>query len=112
MTSFNHTPGPWIAERHDLSPDDGRLGIEYRVMAQVAVAGGVSGRVYVAKVHGLGEEQKMATSRLIAAAPDMLEALIACCEPVEPGQDCCLPADLYSKVCAAIAKAEGGTTRQ
>ncbi|MNY65246.1 hypothetical protein D3C86_2024910 [compost metagenome] len=48
-----------------------------------------------------------ANARLIAAAPELLEALLACVEPTEPGEDCPLPPGLYNKVCAAIAKATG-----
>jgi hypothetical protein len=46
-------------------------------------------------------------ARLISAAPTMLEALLECVEPLEPGEDCPLPPAIYNKVCAAIAKATG-----
>ncbi len=45
--------------------------------------------------------------QVFAAAPELLEALMACVEPAEPGEDCPLPPALYNKVCAAIAKATG-----
>ncbi len=46
-------------------------------------------------------------ARVIAAAPELLEALLKCVEPIEPGEDCTLNADTYNFICAAIAKATG-----
>ncbi len=74
-----YTPGPWM-----------RTGYGFCRKGGGATIGGCS---------------READAALCAAAPDMLEALLTCVEPTEPGADCPLPADLYNKVCAAIAKA-------
>lgn len=90
--SIEHTPGPWKYDRYGYieSPSTGLP------ICSMQPAGNLEGKA-----------RQRANAALIAAAPDMLAALIACCEPTEPGEDCCLPTDLYNKVCAIIAKAEG-----
>jgi hypothetical protein len=47
-----------------------------------------------------------ANAKLFAAAPEMLALLKECLEPLEPGEDCPLPADLYNKVCAVVNKVD------
>ena len=54
-----------------------------------------------------GREEAEANARLLAAAPELLEALLACVEPLEPGEACGLPVNVYNLACAAIAKAKG-----
>lgn len=51
-------------------------------------------------------QEDVDTARLIAAAPDMLEALMAAAQWVETRTEV-HPADAWDKVRAAIAKAEG-----
>lgn len=65
-----HTPGPWISVRADLSA-------EVNILAPLKVEGD-PGMVtfHVAAVNDIGlKDQKEANGLLIAAAPDMLEAL-------------------------------------
>lgn len=101
-----HTPGPWVTDSDGVdSPSN---------MAECLINDAGSDREWVAV--GIKDEDGYAESvaychpknaDLISASTDMLEALLACVEPTEPGEDCPLPAALYNKVCAAIAKAQG-----
>ncbi len=94
-----HTPGPWIAERFGCVTAivDGRR-------VQVAAAMG-QGPMYGPPETPV-TEISAANARLIAAAPELLEALRALAEfadngtPVQPG------ALVWDEVRAAIAKAE------
>lgn len=88
----NHTPGPWTTD------DNGE--VDTSAADLTAWDGVLADGEVVAYCHP-------ANASLITAAPDMLSALLACVEPTEPGEDCCLPPELYNQVCAAIAKAEG-----
>jgi hypothetical protein len=95
------TSGPWVA----FPLTQGAWGVHH---ASEHRSGGMHVEVHCLNRHTVeAVEQAKANATLVAAAPDMLAALRACCEPTEPGQDCCLPADLYNMVCAAIAKARG-----
>jgi hypothetical protein len=58
-----HTPGPWRAARQNPSPTTGEW----------MIAGGKPG--YLAEVRDCGSGDVGANARLIAAAPDLLEAL-------------------------------------
>src|SRR5688572_12981630 len=97
--SNTHTPGPWMVASH---PVNGRLPI-------VSQANGRS----VGAVSWLGdmpegfkghEDECMANARLIAAAPELLDALIdiLVTEPALKGGP-------YDRAMAAVAKAEGRT---
>ncbi len=97
-----HTPGPWIAD----------LGEAYRVRAQqdggqVAIMMSLKGQ------HGLAGrrsgDEVAANARLIAAAPDLLEALIAITNQLERIGDTREHKDgaFIRDARAAIAKATG-----
>lgn len=82
------TPGPWeVKQRANGTVCVGRVGLSI-------ADGGVTDTW----------AQKPADARLIAAAPDMLEALKAALSVVQSA--CCAP-DVEDKIHAAIAKAEG-----
>lgn len=85
-----HTPGPWIAKGDNVYEEN------------------EPGRI--AKTCGGTDEQAAANARLIAAAPDLLEALKLqkCfqCDESEPDDEVC---DACRAKRAAIAKAERGT---
>ena len=89
-----HTPGPWRVQRQNPSPTTGEW----------MISGANPG--YLAEVRDCGSGDVQANARLIAAAPDLLDALkdalcaLECC-----GKD--YPA--ASKAKAAIAKATGET---
>ena len=100
-----HTPGPYKADT--VSADTGDIGVS-----------ALDGRIVVASVHngasaisllrdGTAETQ-WANARLIAAAPEMLEALTVALGHMTGGMDGewrdCDPVELIR---AAIAKAEG-----
>jgi hypothetical protein len=84
-----HTPGPWVAAT------SGPL-----FVAQAGGANPIAGAFSdVRGGHGTAE----ANARLIAAAPEMYEALKAFLDDTTPERDC------YRKALAAVAKAEGKT---
>ena len=103
-----HTPGPWeLSNDHKPSP---------YVIRQVGRFGGLAS----VKFHGFNKterarEEQTANARLIAAAPDLLEALKVTAwsllkyqpprAPKDPGTDASHALSIAS---AAIAKAEGG----
>ena len=60
-----HTPGPWRYQRENGSPTTG----------QHMIAGANPG--YLAEVRDCGSGDVCANARLIAAAPELLEALLA-----------------------------------
>ncbi|MCK9525969.1 MAG: hypothetical protein M0R49_08580 [Limnochordia bacterium] len=87
---MNHTPGPWTTK-------EGKVTSNYGSVASLNIAH--------AKGFAPTEEEKRANARLIAAAPEMLEALKLIADtPCNHGaQDIC-PREIAQ---AAIAKAEG-----
>ena len=87
-----HTPGPWDVTGCKF-PDDDMGGVYYRVQAE-------------------GIDASAANARLIAAAPELLEALEvladALANPVRPGHIAYRSkADLIGRAERAIAKATG-----
>lgn len=84
-----YTPGPWFTHRSGFST----------VYVEARIDGGLLQEVAACGPTEKAAEQQDANARLIAAAPDLLEAL----------QDAALwvDGDLKSKVRAAIAKATG-----
>ncbi len=51
--------------------------------------------------------EREANARLIAVAPELLQACIKAVEPLSEGEDCGLSVDTYNFVCNAIARAGG-----
>ena len=96
MTS-KHTPGPWTIEGETL----------------------VIGRgLFVCKMstNTMAALERRANARLIAAAPELLEALKAVQQQcffdddngtIGVSEDVVIPPDLFNRICAAIAKATG-----
>lgn len=92
MTKTAHTPGPWIVTRqYVVGPRD------------ESDSQGFGMVVGVADVYGDNRNQD---ARLIAAAPDMLEALKLV---ADSGKFSCFDDLAWDAVNAAIAKAEGRT---
>lgn len=85
LETVTHTPGPWTATGMTvLSPDDRRT------------------RFAIAEVRGRTTPEQQANSRLIAAAPEMLQALrevAACCYVV------LVPADVVA--CSYCGEGQG-----
>lgn len=107
MSKFKHTPGPWTAliegestwgsDSHSVVAGEHFAGVADVMIECEASTHGEDGVTHVTQEHGI------ANARLIAAAPDLLEALIAvlayCVE--DEGQPTVATAR------AAIAKATG-----
>ena len=93
-----HTPGPWI-QNYDYidAPDPNPHG------------SGLIGICAMADWCDESEEERMANARLIAAAPDLLAALIFA-RPFMDVADLDSSQDLISDIDIAIAKAKGETT--
>lgn len=107
---LKHTPGPWFAEDDDWTDgEDALITCESR-----------EGMVSVAKVEGGGSEsgydsdfseEQMANAKLIAAAPELLEALQDALYRLDVlisnGQEVYLDVLARDKSKSAIAKATG-----
>lgn len=89
-----HTPGPWLVD-HDTDITGSESSPEIGCVGKVDIA-----HVYLRAVPGKTE----ANARLIAAAPDLLEALKAVLNSCLDSRGL---ADAYKQARAAIAKAEG-----
>lgn len=108
-TKQQHTPGPWQVEEF-YWPESQSFAPE--ITAGRAGEGGDSTR-YIAKMLGVipavvGET--LANARLIAAAPELLEALVWAIRELEETEDGLCP-DFQAAITAAraaIAKATGG----
>ena len=101
MSQSNHTPGPWTVDWSD----DGPL-----IHTGDLMIASVSGSTEHIKVRGIDEQTTEANASLIAAAPDLLEALERLLEHGErhnmyheAGKD----ADIVNQARSAIAKARG-----
>ncbi len=96
MKEFKGTPGPWEAnERIGIS-----AAITHRNPAAIGVPGPTLARVII-RYSAL--EQGQANLKVIAAAPELLEALIECLPWVNSG----LSRNIHEKARAAINKALG-----
>ena len=97
--SAKHTPGPWTAQ------NDGRdiINIQHSNNDPGAIS------MTLAKVTArmTWRSQAEANARLIAAAPELLEALKACDEAMSYMSEYDIPLTLPGQVKAAIAKAIG-----
>lgn len=108
MSETKHTPGPWY-----IDPDkptmvlDGPLKTAGEIVAQC----GASAKLGIAMHISIASSQ--ANARLIAAAPELLEALKEARRwmygiPAENGATCETKSEMVDMMDAAIAKAEGG----
>ncbi len=89
-----HTPGPWFAKREGFST----------VYVEARIGGGWVQEVAACGPTEAGQEQQEANARLIAAAPELLEALQSVLNSCLDSQGL---ADAYKQARAAIAKATG-----
>jgi len=96
MNNSKHTPGPWMAAE---------MGV---------IANGLTthGNFYVCSLIDPNNEEDKANARLIAAAPDMLEALKLAYGRIKHDDDCdwracnCTKMDLEKVIFDSIVKAE------
>ncbi len=107
--STKHTPGPWRTEREGFST----------VYVEARIDGGLIQEVAACGPTEAGLEQQEANASLIAAAPDLLEALkemvAGDAEAIEEAQALGVPFPeemlaTFKKARAAIARATGETT--
>ena len=104
-----HTPGPWRTKREGFST----------VYVEARIDGGLIQEVAACGPTEAGLEQQEANARLIAAAPDLLEALqemvAGDAEAIEEAQALGVPFSentlaAFRQAHAAIARATGETT--
>jgi len=89
-----HTQGDWYTKREGYST----------VYVFCRIGGGMVQEVAACGPTNEGQEQQEANARLIAAAPDLLEALEAVVAWLEQGDH---EGELHTMATAAIAKAKG-----
>ena len=97
---MSHTPGPWAIEK------DSKDIVKVRAYATVATCT-TAGLWDSKRTQVISPEECMANARLIAAAPELLEALEACNEAMSYMSEYDIPINLPEKAKAAIAKARG-----
>lgn len=97
--SAKHTPAPWTAK------NDGRNIIS--IQHSNNDPGAISMTLAKVTARMTWRSQAEANARLIAAAPDLLEALKACDEAMSYMSEYDIPITLQDMVKAAIAKAIG-----
>ena len=102
MTQAKHTPAPWAQER--------RRGLDGQYRTQVFPADDPDNAIATVHWHSVPTEKghttdREANARLIAAAPDMLEALQEFCRRVEAGE--IRSKRTYAAFKALIARATG-----
>jgi hypothetical protein len=97
-----HTPAPWVLKIRPAEHDDNVTVAEIEVNGKYR--GGIARLQSAEHIDGIAKDELIANARLIAAAPEMLDALtraVSC----QPSDDSCEP--WVSDARAAIAKAEG-----
>lgn len=102
MTS-KHTPGPWVV--HDHPTDPFQYGHHVTTADGLTVCG-VTYQLMTSTPYGAEESTRVANARLIAAAPELLEALegfVSCWDA------CNSPLEFVSRARAAIAKVTGAS---
>lgn len=114
-----HTPAPWVLEiRKSLHAGDASLDA---TVAEIGMSGEYRGGIAYTQsaehIGGIGRDELIANAHLIAAAPDMLEALKQCAEYfydifayVDHDMDGFYPFEqnnMSMLISKAIAKAEG-----
>ena len=104
MSNANHTPGPWIVEASSVSNSVKIVEDKFRgyEIGSVWSHNPMSSGAQYIPLADVAE----ANARLIAAAPEFLEALEALCKIQEDG-DVVSWADEWDKARSAIAKARG-----
>lgn len=100
--SGTHTPGPWNYRPEKLHDD-----VHHVAGRGPEVAVGLRFTIHVPANGPTRDEEAEATARLIAAAPEMLEALRAFADEAE--RESAFPSEVAAAR-AAIAKAEGGAS--
>ena len=90
-----HTPAPWLIEWNAAQGGEGHYITDSKDMAELS-------RIAAVLFHDDADGETRANARLIAAAPDLLEALIGVVKVADRATV------EFNAARAAIAKAEGG----
>ena len=99
MTQFKGTPGPWFEYREGFSTVYIEAKLRYGVIQEVAACGPTEA----------GQEAQSANARLIAAAPELLAALIKCADALEEVSYQAWCGEIIEEALAAINKVTGET---
>jgi hypothetical protein len=102
MSEAKHTPGPWELEAFKV---DGML--LFQITAPNGSGPGGNLILDDASIEGETDEEQIANARLIAAAPELLEALKRMDHTLTAHGHVDSGTGLHSLIIAAIAKAEG-----
>jgi hypothetical protein len=104
-----HTPAPWVLTIKPAEHDADFTVAEIEQPRSVKYRGAVTRMQSAEHIYGIGRDELIANARLIAAAPDMLEALKAISEVgIREIHDWQAIAErMQATALAAIAKAEG-----
>lgn len=95
---MSHTPGPWATEINEYGSR--RIGVVFAGGRNIArICGKGSMPQPAANSFGALTDESDANARLIAAAPDLLEALLKCLPLIE--------GEVPASAIAAIARAKG-----
>ena len=107
--STKHTPGPWVLKIRPAEHDNNITVAEIEQPRLVKYRGGIARLQSAEHIDGIAKDELIANARLIAAAPDMLEALKAISEVgIREIHDWQAIAErMQATALAAIAKAEG-----
>ena len=97
---MTHTPGPWRIQGEEVLSDFTESPAVYRVIRDRSER-------WTALVE-VGDDEGEATARLIAAAPDILAALVRMVEENEPAREDSPRRDGWNLARAAIRKATEG----
>ena len=104
MTKAKHTPGPWMLTEGNRFDKEMVITTQYRLDASIGCICEMD--VYFTGLIGIEQE---ANARLIAAAPELLEALQNMLGLTE-ASDYMGAREIEQQARAAIAKATGGST--
>jgi hypothetical protein len=109
VNAAKHTPGPWSFLEEGRTEEEGNRG------RPLTVCGGPGGSEDLVNVYSRDDatvsivrEEAIANARLIAAAPELLEACEEALGTLN-GAEIALPGYVVSALERAIAKATGGT---
>jgi hypothetical protein len=102
-----HTPAPWVLKIRPAEHDNNITVAEIEQPRLVKYRGGIARLQSAEHIDGIDEDELVANARLIAAAPDMLEALILAEIAADPTATADERAKAKSAIRAAITKATG-----
>ncbi|HBC94336.1 MAG TPA: hypothetical protein DCZ10_15915 [Pelotomaculum sp.] len=104
MSKSEFTPGPWKAR--DYTNNEGDVWIDCNAFACKGKGKSLGGTLATVHKNGTGKGTMEANARLIAAAPDMYEALKRIMDELPAKRDWLDPVSEQMAL-AALAKAEG-----